>query len=82
MSLYVKQEDTRSKLQEKIAADLREKAIRNSLDGGDTPKLEDTDGVDDSAYIEGTRETSGLASVWLMVFIAIGITIAFFLAFS
>ena len=82
MSLYAKQEDTRTKLQEKIAADLREKAIRNSLDGGDPPKLDQADGVEDSAYIEGTQTTSNLAFVWLLVFIVVAIAIIFFMVFA
>ena len=39
MALYVRQDDNRTELQEKIAAELREKQIKNSLgEGGDTPK--------------------------------------------
>ena len=34
MALYVKQDDNRTELQEKIAAELREKQIKNSLKEG------------------------------------------------
>lgn len=65
MALYVKQSDTRSQLQEKLAAELQEKA-RAKAKESDLP-----DGVDDSAYIEGTKHTTSLAWVWALIFIAI-----------
>lgn len=70
MGLYVKQSDTRSQLQEKLAAELQEKA-RAKAKEADMP-----DGVDDSAYIEGTKRTTSLAWVWALIFLAfIGIVI-------
>ena len=60
MALYVKQDDNRTELQEKIAAELREKQIKNSLgEGGFAPenKREITQ-PEDSAYLEGTKETT------------------------
>lgn len=80
MALFVKQDENRTKLQEKIAADLREKAIRNSLDGGDA-KTPDMDGVEDSAYLEGTKDTTGLAFIWLLVFVAVIIALGYFIFF-
>ena len=73
MALYVKQDDNRTQLQEKIAAELREKQIKNSLgEGGFAPenKREITQ-PEDSAYLEGTKETTGLAFVWLLVLLAV-----------
>ncbi|MDO4872367.1 MAG: hypothetical protein Q4A27_03025 [bacterium] len=74
MALYVEQDDTRTKLQEKIAADLREKALRNSLDGdggdGEGPKSKGFS-PEDSAYLENTKTTTGLAFVWLLLGIAV-----------
>lgn len=82
MALYVKQDDNRTKLQEKIAADLREKAIRNSLDGdGDIPPQEN-DGVEDSAYLEGTKGTTSLAFVWLLIFVAAVLALILFFIFA
>ena len=61
MGLYVKQNQSRTELQEKIAAELREKARKKS-EPADRP-----DGVDDSRYIEGTKATTTLAPVWLII---------------
>lgn len=76
MALYVKQDSSRSELQEKIAAELREKQIKNSLEGGNTFGDEGSkNNVEESAFMEGTKETTGLAFVWLLIFIAIIIAI-------
>lgn len=73
MALYVKQDDNRTELQEKIAAELREKQIKNSLgEGGFTPENKgEIAQPEDSAYLEGTKETTGLAFVWLLVLVAV-----------
>ena len=64
MGLYVKQNQSRTELQEKIAAELQEKARKKS-EPADRP-----DGVDDSRYIEGTKATTTLAPVWLIIGVA------------
>jgi len=70
MALYVKQSDTRSQLQEKLAAELQEKARAKAKEA------ELPDGVDDSAYIEGTKRTTSLAWAWLIIAaLAIGVVI-------
>ena len=70
MSLYVKQTDTRSALQEKLAQELQDKARAKAKEA------ELPDGVDDSAYIEGTKKTTTLAWAWaLIVIAAIGVTV-------
>ena len=70
MGLYVKQSDTRSQLQEKLAQELQDRA-REKAKEAELP-----DGVDDSAYIEGTKVTTSLAWVWAIVAIAfIGVII-------
>lgn len=61
MSLHLKQNDTRSALQNKIAKELQEKAKQKAAEA-DLP-----DGVDDSRYIEGTTLTNKLAWVWGVV---------------
>lgn len=73
MALYVKQDDNRTELQEKIAAELREKQIKNSLgEGGFAPENKgEIAQPEDSAYLEGTKETTGLAFVWLLVLVAV-----------
>lgn len=64
MGLYVKQNQRRTELQERIAAELQEKA-RKKAETTDLP-----DGVDDSRYIEGTKTTTSLAWAWLIIGIA------------
>jgi hypothetical protein len=65
MGLYVKQSDTRSQLQEKLAQELQDRA-REKAKAADLP-----DGVDDSAYIEGTKTTTALAWIWILIIAAI-----------
>jgi len=65
MALYMKQNDQRSELQDRIAAELQEKAKRNA-------QLQDRpDGVDDAAYMKNTKQTTSLAWIWLLIGIAI-----------
>jgi type VI protein secretion system component VasF len=61
MALYVRQNENRSKLQERLAAELQEKS-KARAEESTRP-----DGVDDSRYIEGTKQTSSLAWVWIVV---------------
>ena len=74
MALFVNQENTRSKLQERLAAELSEKAKKRAQDeAADLP-----DGVKDSNYLKDTKQTTSLAWVWaLLGIIAIGVTIYF-----
>ena len=60
MGLFVNQQDQRSELQERIAAELREKAKASSLQEKAT-----MDGVDDIRYLEGTKQTTTLAWAWI-----------------
>jgi hypothetical protein len=62
MGIIVNQQENRTELQKKIAAELAEKAKKKNDPSGDLP-----DGVDDSAYIEGTRQTTSTAWVWILV---------------
>ncbi len=64
MALHVNQNQNRTELQERIAAELQEKA-RKKAEPADLP-----DGIEDSRYIEGTKQTTSLALVWLIVGIA------------
>lgn len=64
MGLYVRQDEQRSKLQEKIAADLRAKAAEKSKRDIEGPTL---DGVDDSGIVEHTHKSSPLLAVWLIL---------------
>ena len=81
MALYIEQENNKTKLQERITADLREKAVKNSLAGGDKPE---TAGFspEDSKYLENTKETTSLALVWLLLGVAFLIALGYFIWFS
>ena len=71
MALHVNQENTRSKLQQRIADDLAEKAKKKALQDGDRP-----DGVTDSAYLKETKQTTSLAWIWAVIALAaVGIVI-------
>lgn len=71
MGLYVRKEEQRTKLQERIAAEMREKAKKNS-DTEYTP----VDGVEDSNYMNGTKNSSSLLGVWLaLLIIGVGVIV-------
>jgi hypothetical protein len=79
MALFVNQNSNRTKLQERLAAELAEKAKKKA----DIADKERPDGVDDSAYIEGTKKTTSLAGVWVAIFIiAVAILIAIIWGYS
>lgn len=61
MALFVRQDDNRSELQERLAAELQDRA-RKKAEAADLP-----DGVTDSQYIKGTKEGSRLLWLWILV---------------
>ena len=61
MGLFISQKDERSELQQRIAADLQQKAKQSSQ------KADMPDGVNDSQYIKGTKTTTSLAWVWVVI---------------
>lgn len=63
MALFINQDDKRSELQSRLAAELREKAKQRS-DLMDRP-----DGIIDSQYIKDTKTTTSLAWVWILTII-------------
>lgn len=75
MGIIVNQEDNRTELQKRIATELSEKAKKKHEPKGDRP-----DGVDDSAYIQGTTQTTRMAWIWiLLIAIVVVVTVFFFL---
>lgn len=66
MGIIVKQEDNRTELQKRIATELSDKAKKKHEPIGDRP-----DGVDDSAYIQGTKESSGGTWLWIGVIVVV-----------
>jgi hypothetical protein len=77
MGLFVTDSGKRSELQERLTAELREKAARQSdLVAAEAP--ETPDGVEDSEYIKGYKKTTGLA--WAWVAILVGVVVAVIVA--
>ncbi len=74
MGLFVQQNSERTRLQERITAELNEKAKKKAL--GDTER---PDGIDDSAYIENTKQTTSLAWVWIVIVMAVVIASIYFM---
>jgi thiaminase len=64
MALFIRQNDDRSKLQERLAAELQERAKQRAAnDAG-------PDMVDDTEYMKDTKQTTSLAWVWIVISIA------------
>lgn len=75
MGLFVNNQDRRSELQERISAELREKAMRTSQGGDqDLPELED------SKYLEGTSQVSGKSWLWTLLAVLAAVVVLVFLA--
>ena len=66
MALFIRQNEDRSKLQERLAAELQERAKQNADPGGKV-----FDAEKDSSYLDGTKTTTSLAWVWALIFVAI-----------
>ncbi len=62
MALFVNQNSNRTKLQEQLAAELQAKAKKRAEVDTTRP-----DGVEDSPYLNGTKKTTSLAWVWLLL---------------
>ncbi len=63
MALFINQNSNRTKLQEKLAAELQEKAKKRAeMENSDLP-----DGVEDSNYLKDTKPTTTLAWVWVLI---------------
>ncbi|TAL14328.1 hypothetical protein EPN95_03410 [Patescibacteria group bacterium] len=65
MALFIRQNDNRSQLQEKLAAELQERA-KQKAQKADLP-----DGVTDSAYIKDTKQTTSLAWLWILIILSV-----------
>lgn len=66
MGIIVNQQDNRTELQKKIAAELTDKAKKKKAREDDLP-----DGVEDSAYVEGTQHTGKFAWLWVVLVVVI-----------
>ncbi len=61
MGYVFDQKDVRTELQKRVAADLTDRA-KKKTDFTDMP-----DGVDDSAFLIGTKKTTSLMGVWISI---------------
>ena len=66
MGIIVNQQDNRTELQKKVAAELADKAKKKKAREDELP-----DGVEDSAYIQGTQHTGRLAWVWIVIAVVV-----------
>lgn len=67
MGLFIRQDDNRSELQRRVAAELSEKARKRAeLENQPQP-----DGVNDSAYVKDTQGTSKYAWIWIILIFAV-----------
>jgi hypothetical protein len=66
MALFIKQNDNRSQLQERLAAELQERAKLKAA------KSDLPDGVTDSQYLKDTKETTSLMWLWILIALIIG----------
>lgn len=74
MGLFIQQNDNRSQLQERLAAELRERAKQQQENGGAEP----LDQSKQSNYIKNMETTSDRAWVW---FVAVGVLVLGFAVF-
>jgi hypothetical protein len=66
MALFIRQDDNRTELQQRLATELQEKARKRAQEDNKRP-----DGVSDSAYIKGTVGTTKYAWIWVIVLAAV-----------
>ena len=74
MGILVQKDEENSRLQERIAADLHQRASESS-------KQVDFDGVEDSAMLEGTKKTNRFSWFWaiLVVLALLSLLVIFFI---
>ena len=71
MGRYLEQNESRSELQQRIAADLRAKAAAKAKQEGEgsSSYYNAPDGVEDAEYMKGTKVTTTLAPAWVFIVI-------------
>ena len=77
MGIIVNQQDNRSELQKRVAAELTEKAKKKKANEAELP-----DGVEDSRYIEGTKTTTSLAWVWIVIVVVAVVAMVWYIIAS
>jgi len=61
MALFVRQDENRTELQQRLATELQERAKLKAK------QADQPDGVEDSQFIKGTKQSTGLAWLWALV---------------
>lgn len=74
MGLFVRQNEERSELQQRLAAELQERAKKRAENSADRP-----DGIEDSDYLKDTKKTTSLAGVWIGIVIVALILLGMFI---
>lgn len=69
MALFIRQDDNRSELQQRLAAELQERN-KQKAQPVDLP-----DGVEDSQYLKDTKTTTSLAWIWIILILAVVVLI-------
>lgn len=64
MALFIRQDENRTELQNRLATELQERAKQKARQD------ELPDGVEDSAYLKGTKQTTSLMWVWALIALA------------
>lgn len=67
MALFIRQNEERSELQQRLAAELQEKARTRAKSENEL------DDIEKSNYLQGTKRTTSLAWVWLLI---VGLAVA------
>ena len=74
MGILLKLDDSRSELQNRLATELREKAKIKAKES-DCPDV-----ITDSQYIKGTKQTTSLAWVWIVLLITAAVLVIWIIA--
>lgn len=80
MGRYLEQTEGKTELQQRIAAELKAKAAARAKQEGEEQNgyYKAPDGIEDAAYMRGTKRTTTLAPVWAIIFfLVIGVFIYF-----
>ena len=80
MGRYLEQTEGKTELQQRIAAELKAKAAARAKQEGEEKEgyYKAPDGIEDAAYMRGTKRTTTLAPAWAIIFfLAIGVFVYF-----
>lgn len=73
MALFIRQSEDRSKLQERLSAELQERHKQRNVGNNEPEKIEDT------AYLKDTTDTGSLTWLWVALMLIAAGVIGYFL---